>query len=163
VQKLGKSNNIFARHEVFKVRCEDGNEMKIQLKDREITLPDDWKEKMEELAGDGKNYIVWLKELDLKKNNHLLLMKENPDYSEHVEKCIIIHDSWWLENLRTNICARGFNAYAWKFYAFNNLGYKDKAIDGGESPVKGTRKEKEDVVGRYMKNTAPKTEEELAN
>lgn len=163
MQKLGQGYHILTRHEVFQVWCGDEDQMKIVLKDREITLPDDWKEQMECLALEGKNYIIWLKELKISKNNHYLMIKENQEYAEHIEKCIILHDSWWLENLRSNMTTRGFNAFAWKFYACNNLGYKDKPIDNESSPVRGTKKEKEDVVGRYMKNTLPKEEEELAN
>lgn len=136
------------------------DEAEIVLKDRTVSLPKDWKEQMEAMAGEGKNYIVWLKELNITKNNHLLMIKENQEYAEHVDKCIIIHDAAWLEILRNNISTRGFNAYAWKFYAFNNLGYKDKSVDGEDSPVKGNRKEKEDIVGRYMKTTKPEKDDD---
>ena len=103
--------------------------MRYEIEDVTVELPMNWQEIMTELAEKGCNWIVWVRDLDIVKDEHYLLLKEIAEYKDHYDRCRIIHDAYWNELFRMNVSDRQFNAQAWLQYMKENCGYSSKTAD----------------------------------
>lgn len=121
------------------------------MKIGDIEIRDDWEECLYEWADEGKNKLVWMRDLKLNKTKVGLLLKMSPEFSDAWDRAKVLHDARWVEFLRVNLMnKRDFNTYGWTTYMRNNCGYNDKPnTDESGKGVLKDKTEKQTIISKY--------------
>lgn len=91
------------------------------------SLPDDWRDRMLDLAQDGHFEVEIRKELAI--SNHLFYRwkQDEPEFAEALADCKVIAEAWWSALGRDMaIGKRQGNVVAWIFCMKNAFGWADR-------------------------------------
>jgi hypothetical protein len=99
-----------------------------------------WQEYIINLGRAGGTLEEVLGYLEITKEEHAVLMKDNELYKKTIEKSSLLCQAWWVRFGRENLNDKNFNPSVFKFYMVNILGWDDKPV--AEARVKKTLKDK---------------------
>lgn len=107
---------------------------KIELKD----LPDNWEEKILDLAKIGGSIVEIAVELDISRKTLYNLAERDKYFLHTISKCKRYCEAWWLRKGRTELENKDFSATLFYMNMKNRFGWSDKHETKNEDTQKIT-------------------------
>lgn len=89
-------------------------------------LPVGWEDYCIDLASQGASDVELRDYLDISNDLWYRFLKEEPRFSETINRCAQKCQVWWEKNGRLNLASKDFNSTLWYMNMKNRFGWKDK-------------------------------------
>lgn len=100
-------------------------------------LPDDWLEKMQAAAMQGKGPVGFMVALNLTKAGFETLRATSPEFEEAFQRCLLLSHSWWEDRGCDMATGAKGNSTVWYAFMVNYWGWNsNKSVQTIDSTVK---------------------------
>lgn len=90
-------------------------------------LPDNWRDMLLEIGKDGGSIVEMRAAIGLTQTSWTTLKKDNQDFSDYVDECLLHSQVWWEKQGRKMASGQADgNAPTWIFNMKNRFGWTDK-------------------------------------